>query len=233
MGDGFVVRKGGGGGKLFAAIGVTYPEGNTCICSNGTKTLLAKAASGHSVFAIPKPTTLPENWTVTTTDGVDSKDQSVNIAVEGQCVLVNLKETVLFDRTVSASWIGKANTNNKGSAVVEGGVMSVTGAMDYGGYPEYYTYLRYYPERINITSAGSKLCISVSSYLANAKLVAFADPNKVCPGNTSITYDTAEVLRSQAITATGASMELPVGNYYVGILVDGNGQVSTPKVWIE
>lgn len=70
----------GGGTKLFAAIGVTYPAGSTLTCTNGTKTLTAKTTSGQWVFAIPKAGT----WTVTATDGTNTKSQSVSITSEGQ-----------------------------------------------------------------------------------------------------------------------------------------------------
>ena len=70
----------GGGTKLFAAIGVTYPAGSTVTCTNGTKTLEAKTTSGQWVFAVPEAGT----WTVTATQGTNSKSQSVEITSEGQ-----------------------------------------------------------------------------------------------------------------------------------------------------
>lgn len=76
----------GGGTKLFAAIGVTYPVGSTLICTNGTKTLTAKNTSGQWVFAIPEAGT----WTVTSTDGTNTKSQSVSITKEGQWESVEL-----------------------------------------------------------------------------------------------------------------------------------------------
>ena len=81
-----VIMISGGGAKLFAAIGVTYPEGSTCTCTNGTKTLKAKTTSGQWVFAIPEAGT----WTVTATDGTNTKSESVNITAEGQSVNVEL-----------------------------------------------------------------------------------------------------------------------------------------------
>lgn len=76
----------GGGTKLFAAIGVTYPAGSTVTCTNGTKTLTAKTTSGQWVFAIPEAGT----WTVTATDGTGTKSQSVSITTEGQLESVTL-----------------------------------------------------------------------------------------------------------------------------------------------
>lgn len=75
-----------GGTKLFAAIGVTYPAGSTLTCTNGSKTLTAKTTTGQWVFAIPEAGT----WTVTATDGTNSKSQSVSITTEGQFESVTL-----------------------------------------------------------------------------------------------------------------------------------------------
>lgn len=82
---------GGGGTKLFAAIGVTYPAGSTLTCTNGTKTLTAKPKSEDNtewVFAIPEAGT----WTVTATDGTSgkTKSQSVSITKEGQFKSIEL-----------------------------------------------------------------------------------------------------------------------------------------------
>lgn len=83
---GAIMLSGGGSGKLFAAIGVTYPAGSTLTCTNGTKTLTAKTTSGQWVFAIPEAGT----WTVTATDGTSTKSQSVSITYEGQIESVTL-----------------------------------------------------------------------------------------------------------------------------------------------
>jgi hypothetical protein len=78
----------GGGTKLFAAIGVTYPVGSTLTCTNGTKTLTAKTTSGQWVFAVPEAGT----WTVTS----GTKSKSVSITKEGQFETVNLAQEYLF-----------------------------------------------------------------------------------------------------------------------------------------
>lgn len=80
------------GTKLFAAIGVTYPAGSTLTCTNGTTTLKAKTTTGEWVFAIPKAGT----WTVTATNGTDSKSQSVSITKEGQFESVELWYTLML-----------------------------------------------------------------------------------------------------------------------------------------
>lgn len=74
------------GGKLFAVIAVTYPVGSTCTCTNGTKTYTAKDTSGQWIFRIPSAGT----WTVTATDGTNTKTQEVSITAEQQAEKVTL-----------------------------------------------------------------------------------------------------------------------------------------------
>lgn len=80
---------GGGAGKLFAAIQVTYPEGSFCTCSDGVKTLTAKTTSGLWLFSIPYAGT----WTVASTNGSETKSETVEIITEGQSVSVELSYT--------------------------------------------------------------------------------------------------------------------------------------------
>ena len=42
-----------GGAKAFAVIGVTYPAGSVCTCSDGIKTLKLKDTGGQDFFLIP------------------------------------------------------------------------------------------------------------------------------------------------------------------------------------
>lgn len=74
------------GGKLFAVIAVTYPAGSTCTCANGTKIYTAKDTSGQWIFRIPSAGT----WTVTATDGTNTKSQEVSITAEQQAEKVTL-----------------------------------------------------------------------------------------------------------------------------------------------
>lgn len=107
---------GGGVGKLFAIIAVTYPEGSVCTCSNGTKTLKAKDTSGKALFNVSTGT-----WTVTATDGNKTKDATVDITTEGQVESVTLRyELVLYNygdqcESVTGGW--KPVGNQPGSIV--------------------------------------------------------------------------------------------------------------------
>lgn len=74
------------GGRNFACIGVTYPEGSICRCSNGTMMMKARTLSGRHVFVLP----CKGDWTVSCYNGADyesapdKKSQLVSITEEGQ-----------------------------------------------------------------------------------------------------------------------------------------------------
>lgn len=124
---GAIVLSGGGSGKLFAAIGVTYPAGSTVTCTNGTKTLTAKTTSGQWVFAIPEAGT----WTVTATDAADAtktKSASFEITTEGQSESVTLSYQLViiedgYDKvglTTDAISVNEHYTNYGGGYYVQG-----------------------------------------------------------------------------------------------------------------
>ena len=80
MGEAFITRRGGSSAKVYAVIGVTYPSGATCTCTNGSKTLTAKDTTGKALFVIPSAGT----WTVTAVSGSKSASKAVSITAEGQ-----------------------------------------------------------------------------------------------------------------------------------------------------
>ena len=75
-----------GAGRVFSIIAVTYPAGSTCTCSDGTTTLTARDTSGTALFNVPSAGT----WTVSCTDGTNTKSKSVEITNDGQIVSVIL-----------------------------------------------------------------------------------------------------------------------------------------------
>ena len=92
MGEAFIIRR--GGGTPYAAIGVTYPSGSVCTCTNGTLTLTAKDTSGKAIFVIPSAGT----WTVKAVRGDKMTSKAVSITAEGQVATVTLTyELILFD----------------------------------------------------------------------------------------------------------------------------------------
>lgn len=77
-----------------ATIAVTYPEGSTCTCSDGSTTLTAADTSGSYTFTVGNTGT----WTVTCTNGTDTASESVSITADGQSETVTLGyELVLWD----------------------------------------------------------------------------------------------------------------------------------------
>lgn len=85
-----------GGGKLFAAISVAYPQGSvlTCTCTETGEVLTAEDASGLWLFAIPYVGT----WIVSATDGEQTASETVEISKEWQSVSIELDYTLwLYD----------------------------------------------------------------------------------------------------------------------------------------
>lgn len=120
----------GGGTKLFAAIGVTYPEGSTCTCTNGTKTLKAKNTNGQWVFAIPEK----GEWTVSCTDGTDTDSQSVSITAEGQSVKLELSYALFLYKSGKGALVD-FDTFKEGNASVSVTADKITtGFTSSGGY---------------------------------------------------------------------------------------------------
>lgn len=70
----------------YAIIGVTYPSGSVCTCSNGSVTLTAKDTTGKALFVIPSAGT----WTVTAVSGSKRTSKTVSITAEGQVETVVL-----------------------------------------------------------------------------------------------------------------------------------------------
>lgn len=108
---------GGGSGKLFAVIAVTYPKGSVCTCSNGTKTMKARDTSGKALFNVFTGT-----WTVTATDGSRTTSKTVSITAEGQSVSVKLSFTLYLRNGIddcdadTGGWISEARAWGENAA---------------------------------------------------------------------------------------------------------------------
>lgn len=115
------VGGGSGLGSAFAVIAVSYPVGSTCTCTKGTRTLRAKDTSGAYLFAIPEAGT----WTVSCTDGTQTKSQSVVISSQYQAENVQLYYTLsLYNQgdeniPVTGGWIKTRGIITKGSNYID------------------------------------------------------------------------------------------------------------------
>ena len=138
MSKGYIIG-GGGSTKMFAVIGVTYPAGSTCTCTNGTKTLKAKDTSGTAIFNVPSTGT----WTVTATNGDKTASKSVSITAEGQTENVTLTYAYLsvfkegtgavqtltkLKQSASSISVGSTGISFSYSSSDNAGVMAVTTA---------------------------------------------------------------------------------------------------------
>ena len=95
----------------YAVIGVTYPSGATCTCTNGSKTLKAKDTTGKALFVIPSAGT----WMVKAVKGSQSTSKTVSITAEGQVETVTLTyEYVIFN----SGGLNSAYSDGGGGATV-------------------------------------------------------------------------------------------------------------------
>ena len=126
-----IIFGGSGSGDVYAFIVCTYPAGSTCTASNGTKTLTTPDTSGSVVFDIPTPSSTPESWTVTATNGGNTATETVSITYDGQSVSVNLAYWGGIKRIYTASdpaWTREgAYTNYSATASVG----TVAGSSDF------------------------------------------------------------------------------------------------------
>lgn len=121
MGESFITRR--GGGIPYAIIGVTYPSGSICTCTNGTRTLTGKDTSGKALFVIPAAGT----WMVKAVKGSNSASKAVKITAEGQVETVKLAyDLILFDGTDNTAVTGglKLQVGTYDSAVVSSAPIS-------------------------------------------------------------------------------------------------------------
>lgn len=132
MGEAFITRRGGSSAKVYAVIGVTYPAGSTCTCTDGAKTLTAKDTTGKALFVIPYAGT----WTVKAVSGNKSKSKTVSITAEGQVEVVTLIfETILWEAgsDQNTSLTGGFAANDTNYVTVGDSTVTITGNRTYFG----------------------------------------------------------------------------------------------------
>lgn len=119
-------------GKIYAVIGVTYPTGSTCTCTDGAKTLTAKDTTGRALFVIPYAGT----WTVKAVNGSKSKSKAVSITAEGQVETVTLIfETILWESGAdqNTSITGGFAANDTNYVTIGDSTVTITGNRTYFG----------------------------------------------------------------------------------------------------
>ena len=218
MGEAFITRR--GGGTPYAAIGVTYPSGSVCTCTNGTLTLTAKDTTGKAIFVIPSAGT----WTVKAVSGSKSTSKTVSITAEGQVETVELVYEFIMvpNDDYSTFWTGKTTNTVYGQ-------FNITRDSIYLKYNDRgRTYVQT-SEKISC-QAGSVITINVSAFVNEAKdyngksylYIASAAPSGVS-GLTAYTEITSTGKKTLAIGSAGS--------YYIGLLnvITGGGGSFPPK----
>ena len=213
------------GADAYAVIAVTYPEGSICTCSNGSETLELDNTVGYGFFLVPEAGT----WTVTCTDGTNTRTRNVGIAIERQIESVTLSyNLILFDSSVTSGWASKLYSSSYASAgIVDGKLTVKNSASAYSGA------LLYKEEPVS-TSGYTNAKITVDSVKTangtdskHASLILQTSP---ALGSMSAVAQAAARL---ALTGPGTfTLKLPEGTYYVGIEV-GQNEVTVSKIWFE
>ena len=136
--------------KIYAVIGVTYPSGSTCTCTNGSKTLTAKNTSGKAIFVIPSAGT----WTVKAVKGSDSASKAVSITAEGQVETVELTYGLYIFKNGSGLTSGYSIKSNSliSAPTVSGDTISWSGDSSSGG-------VAFYIDPAVALSGYTKLCV--------------------------------------------------------------------------
>lgn len=237
MAKGTIVSKGAGGGKLFAAIDVTYPKGSSCICTKGSKTLRAKDDSGHWIFSIPEA----GEWTLTATDKTDpskSKSQKVTIETEGQFETVSLAyEFVLFDSGAKVEWTSFTRVSGNDSCSIgntiacirnSGVSLSYTGAVAY----------TYEPVLLDGYSTLNVRFVSVSGLSSYIGIVDQSVSDKDNPSSWAASRECSASTYGSGGTATldisgfsGQTLAVVLGEAYVKNETGSSCEVD--KVWLS
>ena len=135
---------------VYAVIGVTYPSGSVCTCTNGTLTLTAKDTSGKAIFVIPSTGT----WTVTAVSGSKSTSKTVSITTEGQVEIVELTYGLYIFKNGSGLTSGYSIKSNSiiSAPTVSGDTISWSGDSSSGG-------VAFYIDPAVALSGYTKLCV--------------------------------------------------------------------------
>lgn len=232
MGEAFITRR--GGGTPYAAIGVTYPSGSVCTCTNGTLTLTAKGTGGKAIFVIPSAGT----WTVKAVSGSKSTSKTVSITAEGQVATVTLSyELVLFNNGVVSGykWDSSNFDSGYGDAKVSNGLIYLYG----------YTW----DNNISLQSGWGEIGISsaiglsdYSTLKVRLKKIDSADGTaKIQVGTTALGDNTAtKKVTLTAGTTTSLDISSITGSKYISLYAQSNTstygnmiKAYFDKVWLE
>lgn len=231
MGEAFITRR--GGGTPYAAIGVTYPSGSTCTCTNGSKTLTAKDTTGKALFVIPHAGT----WTVKAVKGSQSASKAVSITAEGQYATAELTFARLIFKNGVFTEVTGASRLSYGTVSIQDGCIYLdnSSTRQYSGLTLNEAVTLKSSETVRVHIAYGDTYTS-SSYKPRI-VICDAKPTGINTetGNPSGT----NIIASKAIETSGSSeyqhiseqtVEIPVGSAdgrrYIAALISGGQHVS-------
>lgn len=207
----------------FAAyIEVTYPANSTCTCSDGTTTFTdtnSTDAEKTVTFTVPNE----GEWTVTATDGSNTKSESVSITTEGQFANVVLSyQLVLFDNGTLApgySITDKMKVDSKGYLYISTGSQG-TG---YGSIKP----------AVDVTNYSTMKIIANVQGIPNTghNVGLTQDPDNTSWSNVSYAVSIKDSIRN---TDTEYSFDLSSlsGNFYFRMGMY-SGTINCKKIWFE
>ena len=238
MGECFITRRGGGTSKAYAVIGVTYPTGSTCTCTNGSKTLTAKDTTGKALFVIPSAGT----WMVKAVSGSKSTSKTVSITAEGQVETVTLTfETILWEAgsDQNTSLTGGFVANDTNYVKIGNSTVTITGKRTYFGEGSnnwsysgnFYTKNKVTKDKFeyfcaNITkntgtNAGSK------AWLYAADQHDFTESNTIAKLEIPVTTGATGIFKMPLTGVTSAVLGIRVYGY------NDLQTIVTDKIWLE
>lgn len=206
-----------GGGKLktlTALIKATYPEGSTCTCSNGKKTLRAKGKSGTALFNVE-----PGTWTVTATNGTESASQTVEITAAGQSVSVELSYGLLLYNKGNENIVmtGGWEFFNPSTFSMGEGIKGAT-AITMKGVGAGATIAATPANKIDLTN-----CNTITVNVTEATSL-FNDDNFIFVSSVKGSTTLSKMEASKAVTTAGIySLDISAitGSFYVGVTMSG------------
>lgn len=241
MGEAFITRRGGSSAKVYAVIGVTYPAGSICTCSNGSKTLTTKDTSGKAMFIIPSAGT----WTVTAVSGNKSKSKAVSITAEGQVEVVTLIfETILWEsgadqNTSITGGFATNNTSYSSYVTVGDSAVTITGKRTYFGEgSDNWSYSGNFYTKKKVTKGEFEyFCANIitntgtsdgnKAWLYAADQYNFTESNTIARLEIPVTTGETGIFRMPLTGITSAVLGIRVYGY------NNEQKIVTDKIWLE
>lgn len=238
------VLSGGGTTNVAGVIRVSYPANSTLVVrgtSSGkqfAKDTNTTSSAKAYIFLAPIG---DASYTLTATNTAGKTvSKQVYVAKDQVQSVVLTYELVLFDNgdvtSLTGGWKATYFSENYGSAKIADGLITIQGATAYGGLATAYQTLYMSKNKIDFTPyIAFKAHINTVS--TNAALLVKTQQTLEGWWDEPLTANTCGGYKKLTTSDAGANASVDIssltGSYYVGFLVDGQGKIVTPKVWLE